>query len=1032
MDRFESRPPSVATAVAIAIALAATASVAPAPAFAAQPAADDDELTEVTVTGSRIRRDGFEAPNPLTVIGVEQMERLGQINVAEVLTSIPQNTAFQSETNVGIVATANVGSSFANLRGLNPFYGTRTLTLVDSRRFVPTSDGGAVDLNVIPSSLISRVETITGGASAAYGSDAIAGVVNVILDKEFTGVRAQMDYGQTFRGDARSRHASIAGGTSFASGRGHAVIGLEYQDNDGVDSCYLSRVWCQAGWDIFTNTGLSDPDATPQRTTPGGVPDERNRRYLGQPHYIIAPNSKQAFNVATGVFRDQANTPPILRYKKFNDAGTRIQDMDPGKYAWASAFGPRSGGDGDSTYEDSALRAPLERYSVFARSSFDFTDSLEGVLELSWAGREVNVAQQITGPRSTMFIQADNAYLPPEVAALFPPGGVASIGKDLDDTEFRNVNHSKAQVMRMVAGLSGDLFFGDWKWDAYYQYGRNDREQSSSRVRTNHFFQYALDAVDEGQFLTGTPNGNIVCRALLLPVVPEAAQGCKPMNLFGMNGLTQEAVDYAYRVAPEDFEYTQHVVAATATGDLFDGIGAGAFGAAVGIEYRKEKGDVTHGDIPYYNEFAFSYGQDFGGDIEVLEGFLEVNAPLLRGRSFARLLELNGAIRKTRNEAHDKDPDPNTGEERRKSVNITSWKLSGIWDPVDWLRFRATRSRDIRAAGFRELFHKTVPSEVGTTLGVVTNPWAGGVQDNTPILTGGDFELKPEAADTTTIGFVFSPGGWADGLRLSADWYQIKIEDAITSVSANQLASYCHDLDIYCNYITFNPAVPDRTDITFVRATQLNLANFTSRGVDVEAAYALPLERLGSWGRGTLALRTLASINYQLLFQTRPGDPGIDYAGQTGPSSLGNFNTGPRWQLNSMLTWALDRFSATLNVRYIPSGKLRADRIGPDDPRYAALIEASYSDLTSATPQNTISNNRVESRTYYGISVNYKVPYGDGDGSIEWFGSINNLFDTDPPVAPGGGGGGGSDYPTNPVYFDTLGAQFRTGIRVRF
>ncbi len=154
-------------------------------------AAEEETLEEVTVTGSRIRRDGFEAPNPLTVIGIEQMEKLGQVNVPEALTSVPQNSAFQSETNVGIVPTANVGSSFANLRGLNPFYGTRTLTLVDSRRVVPTSDGGAVDLNIIPSAMIARVETITGGASAAYGSDAIAGVVNVILDTKFTGIKAR-------------------------------------------------------------------------------------------------------------------------------------------------------------------------------------------------------------------------------------------------------------------------------------------------------------------------------------------------------------------------------------------------------------------------------------------------------------------------------------------------------------------------------------------------------------------------------------------------------------------------------------------------------------------------------------------------------------------------------------------------------------------------------------------------------------------------------------------------------------------------
>src|SRR5690606_22472700 len=178
--------------------------------------------------------------------------------------------------NAGHVVTANVGSNFANLRGLNPFFGTRTLTLVDGRRFVPTSDGGAVDLNVIPSALIQRLETVTGGASAAYGSDAVAGVVNVILDKRFTGFKAQADFGRTFRGDGRSSHFSVGAGSAFADGRGHIVFGAEYQDSGGIGGCAEVRSWCAPSWDVFTNNGLIDADATPQRATEGGAPLERN------------------------------------------------------------------------------------------------------------------------------------------------------------------------------------------------------------------------------------------------------------------------------------------------------------------------------------------------------------------------------------------------------------------------------------------------------------------------------------------------------------------------------------------------------------------------------------------------------------------------------------------------------------------------------------------------------------------------------------------------------------------------------------
>lgn len=995
-----------AAAFALAMSFGAAASAAPqSTTDGPQPEQEgaSQVSAEVLVTGSRVRRDGFDAPNPLTVVTAEQIEKLGQVNVAETLNIIPQNTAFQSDTNVGIVATANIGSTFANLRGLNPFYGTRTLTLVDSRRFVPTSDGGAVDLNMIPSMLVSRIETVTGGASAAYGSDAVAGVVNVILDKSLVGFKSQLDFGQTFRGEGRSKHAAFAGGIPFANGRGHFLIGAEYQDNDGIGDCAEVRDWCAEGYDIFNNSGIRALDENGVRV-PSGYNIPGSPTY-GQPNFVIGPNSKQAFNVSQGVFRDLDPTPPALRFKRFNDEGTALVDMDPGLYVSNISIGPRQGGDGDSTYADSALQTPLERYSIFTHTSFGLTDTLEATLEMSYGGREVNVAQQMTGPRSTYFIKADNAFLPPEVAALFPPGGQASLGKDLDEA-FASVNHAKAETFRVVAGLSGDAF-ADWKWEGYYQYGRNTREQSLSNTRVNSFFQYALDAVRHPE------TGEIVCRAVL-EGNPDA-EGCVPMNLFGLNNLTQEALNYAYRTTREDFEYDQHVVAASLNGDLFDGWGAGSVGAAVGVEYRSESGMVTHGNIPYFNEFAFTFGRDFGGDIEVLEGFAEVNVPLLRDRPLARFLELNGAVRQTNN----RNEDALTGDS--KSTDITSWKLSAIYDPVSWLRLRGTRSRDIRAAGFRELYNKAVPTEPGSTSGRVNNPFNGNAVDATPILGGGDFALEPETADTTTVGIVLTPTGFAEGLRFSADWYEIEINDAITSTFGQQLVDFCFNLGAFCERITFNPDVPGNADITFIRATQVNLSTFTSRGVDFEVDYSLPLSRFSANAAGNLHFRLLAAWNYDLLIASAPGAPVRNYAGQTGPNpAFGDFNSAPKWLFNSFVTYSRGGFSATLNARHVDSGKLNILRIGPDDPNY------------SPTLVNSISDNTVDSATYVTLAMSYAMPFAGDPRGLEFFGVINNLFDEDPPIAPGGGGGGGSNYPTNPVYFDTIGAQFRAGLRVRF
>src|SRR5687768_1400554 len=202
---------------------------------------------EIIVTGSRVSRSGFDSSQPLTTIDSQQIENLGLVNVGDVVRTLPQNTPFFTETNVGI-GNFNVGAQLANLRGLNPFFGTRTLTLVDTRRVVPTTEGGAVDLTLIPSMLVERTEVVTGGASAQYGSDAIAGVVNVILDKDLEGIKAQVDYGQTSEGDGGDTHASFAWGTAFGDdGSGHVIAGLEDRKSTRLNSShgYISyAVFC--------------------------------------------------------------------------------------------------------------------------------------------------------------------------------------------------------------------------------------------------------------------------------------------------------------------------------------------------------------------------------------------------------------------------------------------------------------------------------------------------------------------------------------------------------------------------------------------------------------------------------------------------------------------------------------------------------------------------------------------------------------------------------------------------------------------
>src|SRR5690606_37749085 len=379
--------------------------------------------------------------------------------------------------------------------------------------------------------------------------------------------------------------------------------------------------------------------------------------------------------------------------------------------------------------------------------------------------------------------------------------------------------------------------------------------------------------------------------------------------------------------------------------------------------------------------------------------------------------EVNGAVRYTRNHAVNNDTD------EKKTSTAVSWKVSGIYDITDGLRLRGSRSRDIRAAGFRELFLRNVPTESGSTSGIVENPWLPGTppirDDPTPILNGGSFALTPEKADTTTAGIVLQPS-FIPGLRLSADWYQIEVKDAVSTLAGNRIVEFCHDFDLFCDRITFAGA--DRMDITFIDARQVNLAKMEVRGIDFEAAYSMPLADINSAWDGSLSARILANHQYDFIVLANPAATAIDYAGQSGPvADGGDFNPSPPWIWNAFLSYDNGGFNVTASWRHLSKGIYRVDRIGPEDPGYDPGIEDS------------ISTNRVDAVSYYGLAMSYQIPLDSSrDRYVELFGSINNIFDAAPPIAPGGGGGGGSNYPTNPVYFDTFGSRFRAGVRVKY
>ena len=375
-----------------------------------------EALEEVMVTGSRIQqRDCYQAPNATTVVSVEEMKTLGATTVADMIVQMPNNIARVTPETVGD-SPANLGGTIADLRGMNTSSGTRTLTLVDSKRFVPTSDGGAVDLNVIPSVLVSRMETVTGGASATYGSDALAGVVNIILDKEFDGVKLDANWGQTAEKDGDKLSASFAAGTDFWDNKAHITFAYEHSKQDAIEDCE-TRDYCREGRGILQNGSSGNQFAFP--TIPS-VPYTTRRPesivYPGQPQWIVQDHLRYAVLGTGNVWEDPGNTG---QFYTFNEAGNALvpiwQDLSAVQKAAilkATAMGTTPYGTGHGAYNQVALLPQTTRDAFYTHFRYLFDNDIKfqtgiGFTTVKAQARQNSDRQMQYGAS----IQTENAYL---------------------------------------------------------------------------------------------------------------------------------------------------------------------------------------------------------------------------------------------------------------------------------------------------------------------------------------------------------------------------------------------------------------------------------------------------------------------------------------------------------------------------------------------------------------------------------------------------------------------------------------------
>ena len=901
------------------------------------------------------------------------------------------------------------------------------MTLIDTERVVSQATGGGMDVTLILSILVARTEVVTRRGTAGLWIRRRCGVVNFILDKKLKGSKFQADYGQTSHHDGGSPHFGVAYGADLGD-RAHFIVGGEYQNSEDIGICTQVRDWCRSQYGLFTNTLYAGAPASPP--FPAIPPN-------GRPHYIIGPNATLANQSQTGVLTP-CDVPapvciPLGPQWNFNSGGTAATPFNPGQYAdGAGVFGfsEGAGATGVGAYDGTTLKPSVKRYTGLADVEFKINDDLNAFLQV-WYARSfatnpvangaigpiaLEVARGVYVPLSSS-IAANNAYLP----AQFQPGGAdalspfgALLGYNMNAIDpARNVTDD--DVVRITGGVNG-TFSSTWGYDAYFEYAQNNNNQALFNNVVGTYLQFALDAVKD------PTTGNIVCAATLPgPNYNAAAAGCVPLDLFGSNNASRAALNYAFRTLVEYSTLDEEVVSGNIHGDLFSGFGAGPVKAAFGVEQRRNTANVTHdlADQPWYDEYFLSYGLDYAGKISVLEGYGEVTVPILKDLPLAQYLELDGAIRETNNTNTNQTAGAST-DGVSVTHNIDSWKFSGIWDLTDWFRLRGTRSRDVRAAGFRELYESYAVT-AGGPFGTVVNP-QNNQSEVITALTGGNIDLQPEKADTTTVGFVFAPkAGPFQRFQFSADWYRIVIADPITGppfgLGVQNIVNLCYQgQQAFCDRITFGTP-GNFGSIQTVNNTAVNLGRYEIRGVDFETTYLLPLEQMSNSLSGNINFRLLTSLLYNMTIDDGLGSAPVDYAGQTGPTAaFGGFNTSPRWQSNFFMTYNNGPLSTTLQVRWIGRGTFEALTAFGGAPIQPG--DAGY----SPTNPNSINNNSVASATYVNLSASYDVT-----SHVEVFAAIDNLLNKDPPLAPGGNG-----YPTNPVYFDTYGLFWKVGIRAKF
>lgn len=940
----------------------------------AAPATESATVEEIVVTSSRITAAGFDAPTPTTTLSDEMIKQTAQPNIFNTLTQLPAlqgSTGTANNTQNGNTSVGDNGLSALNLRGLGTI---RSLTLLDGKRVVPAYINGVVDISQFPQLLIKKVDVVTGGASASWGSDAIAGVVNFVTDKHFEGFKANLQGGISTYGDDRSGLAQIAGGKAFFDDRLHLTFSGEAYQNKGVGGGEVGGKLAN-GRPVAYREGSTSYSLA---ATPAGSPQyyfytrDAQDITFGRYGLITAgPLQGTAFDVNGNVTTFQ-----------YGGSGTPTRGSSAGV---AGCVGSVCQGGDQSNFVLSTrtIDDPMKRLVGYARVGFDITPDIELYATGSISQVKIENTPIAYPRRAGITIQCANPFLPASVSAACASNNITSFQFGTTNSNFprKAVIHNERLQKRFVGGADGkfELFGKPVQFDASYEHGENRVDINIKNMILLPRFNAAIQA-------TRNSAGQITCSS-----AAATAAGCLPINVFGGQPLTEAQYGYiAPTRGPRSLTNFKEDAAAISFNATPFQNWAGDVAVALGAEWRREH-YVTQAD-PYgagisasslngpdyptdallatagSNWFAGNY-KNGRGTYSVKEAFLELGVPLLNGEATGKLdLNLAGRI-----------ADYSTAGE------ATTWKIGATWaTPLDGLRFRGVVSRDIRAPNLSELFAAPQTQTI-----IVTNR---ATNANVQLLgqTVGNTALKPEISSNKEFGVVYRPA-FLPSLVFSIDYFDIKIRQAISTFSAQQIVDLCYNGNTtFCSAVKLTGAI-GTSDPPFVNIQPFNLAQLKTRGLDFEASYRIDLGEAG-----TLNLHGLAT--HTIDYTTNPG-----IAGQIVQQLAGNNSADtPRWKANLTQSWSKGGLSLNLTERWVSAGKI--------NPNYIVCT----TNCPASTVQNPTTNfNHIPGAVYFDLGGAYQVNEG-----LQIYARVDNLANH--RIPPFG----------STTIYDTLGRMFRLGVRI--